>query len=158
MVKHIQTIHQLLPTNCLSVLVHFVGLTLNGLRNRKYILIQKQSVIPQILLGQEYFVPYNLSYSKQLNLKLSELNIWNLYCNIQDYNHLILAKKYCLSVKSPNILLQRNVTYTYNSGQKIFWCYAESQTYLLKLVINWTPIPFRSDESLTTKSISSSCK
>ena len=93
MVKHIQTIHQLLPTNCLSVLAHFVGLTLNGLRNRKYILIQKQSVISQILLGQEYFVPYNLSYSKQLNLKLSALNIWNLYCNIQDYHHLILAKK-----------------------------------------------------------------
>ena len=31
MVKHTQTIHQLLPTNCLSVFDHFVGLALKGL-------------------------------------------------------------------------------------------------------------------------------
>ena len=31
MVKHIQTIHRLLPTNCLSVFDHFVGLALKGL-------------------------------------------------------------------------------------------------------------------------------
>ena len=32
MVKHTQTIHRLLPTNCLSVFDHFVGLALNGLK------------------------------------------------------------------------------------------------------------------------------
>ena len=32
MVKHTQTIHRLLPTNCLSVFDHFVGLALEGLR------------------------------------------------------------------------------------------------------------------------------
>ena len=32
MVKHTQTISQLLPTNCLSVLGNFVKLTLKGLR------------------------------------------------------------------------------------------------------------------------------
>ena len=30
MVKHTQTIHRLLPTNCLSVFDHFVGLALKG--------------------------------------------------------------------------------------------------------------------------------
>ena len=32
MVKHAQTIRRLLPTNCLSVFDHFVGLALKGLR------------------------------------------------------------------------------------------------------------------------------
>ena len=32
MVKHTQTIRRLLPTNCLNVLDHFVGLALTGLR------------------------------------------------------------------------------------------------------------------------------
>ena len=31
MVKHTQTIRRLLPTNCLSVFDHFVGLALKGL-------------------------------------------------------------------------------------------------------------------------------
>ena len=31
-VKHTQTIRRLLPTNCLSVFDHFVGLALKGLR------------------------------------------------------------------------------------------------------------------------------
>ena len=33
MVKHIQTIRRQLPTNCLSVFDHFVGLALKGLRS-----------------------------------------------------------------------------------------------------------------------------
>ena len=33
MVKHIQTIRRLLPTNCLSVFGYFMGLALKGLRN-----------------------------------------------------------------------------------------------------------------------------
>ena len=33
MVKHTQTIRRLLPTNCLSVFDHFVGLALKGLIN-----------------------------------------------------------------------------------------------------------------------------
>ena len=33
MVKHTQTIRRLLPTNCLSVFDHFLGLALKGLRN-----------------------------------------------------------------------------------------------------------------------------
>ena len=32
MVKHIQTIRRFLPTNCLNVFDHFVGLTLKGLK------------------------------------------------------------------------------------------------------------------------------
>ena len=32
MVKYAETIYRLLPTNCLNVLDHFVGLTLKGLR------------------------------------------------------------------------------------------------------------------------------
>ena len=32
MVKHNETIRRLLPTNCLSVLDHFVGLALKGLK------------------------------------------------------------------------------------------------------------------------------
>ena len=32
MVKHTQTIRRLLPTNCLSVFDHFVGLALKGLK------------------------------------------------------------------------------------------------------------------------------
>ena len=32
MVKHTQTIARLLPTNCLSVFDHFVGLVLKGLK------------------------------------------------------------------------------------------------------------------------------
>ena len=32
MVKHAQTIHWLLPSNCLSVFDHFVGLALKGLK------------------------------------------------------------------------------------------------------------------------------
>ena len=32
MVKHSQAIRRLLPTNCLSVFDHFVGLALKGLR------------------------------------------------------------------------------------------------------------------------------
>ena len=33
MVKHTQTIHRLLPTNCLNVFNHFVGLALKGLND-----------------------------------------------------------------------------------------------------------------------------
>ena len=33
MVKHTQTIRRLLPTNCLNVFDHFVGLALKGLSN-----------------------------------------------------------------------------------------------------------------------------
>ena len=40
MVKHTQTIRRLLPTNCLSVFDHFVGLTLKGLTS-----IQLKSLI-----------------------------------------------------------------------------------------------------------------
>ena len=36
MVKHTQTIRRLLPTNCLSVLDHFVGLALKSLLSNKY--------------------------------------------------------------------------------------------------------------------------
>ena len=32
MVKHTQTIRLILPTNCLSLFDHFVGLTLKGLK------------------------------------------------------------------------------------------------------------------------------
>ena len=32
MVKHTETIHRLLPTNCFSVFDHFVGLALRGLK------------------------------------------------------------------------------------------------------------------------------
>ena len=34
MVKHTQTIRRLLPTNCLSVFDHFVGLALKELRDK----------------------------------------------------------------------------------------------------------------------------
>ena len=37
MVKHTQTICQLLPTNCLSVFDHFTGLTLKGLKTQRII-------------------------------------------------------------------------------------------------------------------------
>ena len=33
MVKHTQTVHRLLPKNCLSVFDHFVGLALKGLKS-----------------------------------------------------------------------------------------------------------------------------
>ena len=36
MVKHIQTIRRLKPTNCLSEFDHFVGLALNGLMKFNY--------------------------------------------------------------------------------------------------------------------------
>ena len=36
MVRHTQTIRRLLPTNCLSVFEHFVGLALKGLRYLNY--------------------------------------------------------------------------------------------------------------------------
>ena len=39
MVKHTQTIRRLLPTNCLSVFDHFVGLVLKGLKKNKVNLV-----------------------------------------------------------------------------------------------------------------------
>ena len=36
MVKHTQTIRWLLPTNCLGLFDHFVGLVLKGLKTEKY--------------------------------------------------------------------------------------------------------------------------
>ena len=43
MVKHTQTIHRLLPKNCLSVFDHFVGLVLKGLIiNGNEVTIRKQ--------------------------------------------------------------------------------------------------------------------
>ena len=36
MVKHTQTIRQLLPTSCLSLFYHFVRLALKGLKNRSF--------------------------------------------------------------------------------------------------------------------------
>ena len=47
MVKHIQTIRRLLPTNCLSVFDHFVGLALKGLTSYKstnYVLLSPFSI------------------------------------------------------------------------------------------------------------------
>ena len=46
MVKHTQTIHRLMPTNCLSVFDHFVGRALKGLNKliqTKYILLPASS-------------------------------------------------------------------------------------------------------------------
>ena len=38
MVKQTQAVSRLLPTNCLSVFDHFVGLALKGLRNSCFVL------------------------------------------------------------------------------------------------------------------------
>ena len=40
MVKHTQKIRRLLPTNCLSVFEHFVGLALKGLNQTDWVLIK----------------------------------------------------------------------------------------------------------------------
>ena len=45
MVKHTQTIRRELPTNCLSVFDHFVGLALKGLNKVKIILSKIQEGI-----------------------------------------------------------------------------------------------------------------
>ena len=44
MVKRTQTIRRLLPTNCLSLFDHFVGLALKGLKNMDFLLVNLQIV------------------------------------------------------------------------------------------------------------------
>ena len=50
MVKHTQTIRQLLPTNCLSVFDHFVGLALKGLMSLRLILFCISDCISESVL------------------------------------------------------------------------------------------------------------
>ena len=45
MVRHTQTIRRLLPTNCLSVFDHFVGLVLKGLKMRSIDVILGSSLL-----------------------------------------------------------------------------------------------------------------
>ena len=51
MVKHNQTIRRLLPTNCLSVFDHFVGLALEGLRELLCFYLPKTSENLRFFLG-----------------------------------------------------------------------------------------------------------
>ena len=58
MVKHTQTIRRLLPTNCLSVFDHFVGLALKGLKAwvDKLTVLKLRIIIIILPSGQlEYF-------------------------------------------------------------------------------------------------------
>ena len=43
MFKHTQTIRRLLPTNCLSMFDHFVGLVLKGLKSLLLLAIARKS-------------------------------------------------------------------------------------------------------------------
>ena len=54
MIKHTQTIRRLLPTNCLSVFDHFVGLGLKGLRKLAQDLSGKINVI--LLAAHQYCI------------------------------------------------------------------------------------------------------
>ena len=49
MAKHTQTIRQLLPTNCLSVFDHFVGLALKELMSQKNLFSKVASSKPVVL-------------------------------------------------------------------------------------------------------------
>ena len=49
MVKHTQTIRRLLPTNCLRVFNHFVGLACKGLKGKDIIM---NSILVETLLVQ----------------------------------------------------------------------------------------------------------
>ena len=58
MVKHNQTIHRLLPTNCLSVFDHFVGLALKGLNNSKVNIVNHEYLTKRGLINSlaKYFI------------------------------------------------------------------------------------------------------
>ena len=50
MAKHTQTIRRLLPTNCLSVFAHFVGLALKGLKKHlPYLEDVNQDILYRVL-------------------------------------------------------------------------------------------------------------
>ena len=83
MVKHTQTIHLLLPTNCLSVFDHFVGLALQGLETSVFLLFlrsvewdQRNKVrgIPSIL----YINEYN-AFKNNIQLSQEPVNLISFY-------------------------------------------------------------------------------
>ena len=45
MVKHTQTIYLLLPTNCVSMSDHFMGLTCKGLKKREAVILSHFSAV-----------------------------------------------------------------------------------------------------------------
>ena len=49
MAKHTQIIRRLLPTNCLSVFEHFVGLALKGLRNKNLFEVAVNEVSVEVI-------------------------------------------------------------------------------------------------------------
>ena len=51
MVKHTQTIRRLLPTNCLSVFDHFVGLALKGLTSTSPKIIDTYFIYHRLVKG-----------------------------------------------------------------------------------------------------------
>ena len=74
MVKHTQTIRRPLPTNCLSVFDHFVGLVFKGLRLLKKGLAQKVSkaLVPKVEILYHITLKHlkTLIYSKRLSTGL----------------------------------------------------------------------------------------
>ena len=55
MIKHTQKIRRLLPTNCLSVFDHFVGLVLKGLRADQNLSVVRASK-PEYYLTVKHYI------------------------------------------------------------------------------------------------------
>ena len=81
MVRHTQTIRRLLPMNCLSVLDHFVGLVLKGLKIRSIDVILGSSLLT---LNSFNIISAHLSSIFISNFEHAFLTaiLWTFFCNV----------------------------------------------------------------------------
>ena len=97
MVKYTQTIHRQHPTNCLSVLDHFVGLALKGLSNLAMVRIFQNKEIwnPSLLLTSRTIHEF---FSRQLvNLRFFPAGTSYVIAKILKVANTLLIERYWLN-------------------------------------------------------------
>ena len=122
MVKHIQTIVRLLPTNCLSVFYHFVGLPLRGLKLTKEISEQLPWIfngIFKIYLTLQFRETKLLAKKKEfffqkyiwLNVSGNLYQLHHFQESIEQKIHLLIYSFIYLFILIVSILIYKNTSF-----------------------------------------------
>ena len=108
MVKFTQTIHWLLPTNCLSVFDHFVGLSLKGLTQEFCIL---NSLLPLTVMFWKS--PVLFRWVSQNERTVSVFHFWSWLCSVFTFS----------DMKTNEINIIEDDVFTFNGTSKLDYLY-----------------------------------
>ena len=110
MVKHTQTISWLLPTNCLSVFSHFVGLVLKGIINNRL----NTELLGISIISYEDFIFHVIWYCKMVSrvwISRSQFAICEAFWQFAN-EFLYFFSKICESLKSDISWIFRVIQWT----------------------------------------------